>query len=211
MRWRGRGDVRRSRSYSHSSRISSRYLLDGGRPGRSSPKCGARGMAWPCSPLAVVAVILVNGLFSFWQERRAYQALEALQRLLPSAVRVRRDGSSAICRPRPGSWRRDRVGRGRSSAGRLPPDRGVRYARRQRHADGRIASHEAAMHGRIWNSRMTRAPSRATWCWRARRSRPVKDWRSSSPPGCARSSATSPISRKWPRNEPRRFSARLRA
>ncbi len=41
---------------------------------------------------AVVAVILINGLFSFWQERRAYHALEALQRLLPSAVRVRRNG-----------------------------------------------------------------------------------------------------------------------
>jgi sodium/potassium-transporting ATPase subunit alpha len=42
--------------------------------------------------LAIVAVIVVNGLFSFWQERRAYHALEALQRLLPAAVRVRRDG-----------------------------------------------------------------------------------------------------------------------
>ena len=41
---------------------------------------------------AIVAVILVNGVFSFWQERRAHQALEALQRLLPAAVRVRRDG-----------------------------------------------------------------------------------------------------------------------
>ena len=35
---------------------------------------------------AIVAVILVNSLFSFWQERRAYRALEALQRLLPAAV-----------------------------------------------------------------------------------------------------------------------------
>jgi sodium/potassium-transporting ATPase subunit alpha len=42
--------------------------------------------------VAIVAVIVVNGLFSFWQERRAYRALEALQRLLPAAVRVRRDG-----------------------------------------------------------------------------------------------------------------------
>ena len=41
---------------------------------------------------AVVAVILVNGVFSFWQERRAHRALEALQRLLPASVRVRRDG-----------------------------------------------------------------------------------------------------------------------
>ena len=41
---------------------------------------------------AVVAVILVNGVFSFWQERRAHRALEALQRLLPASVRVLRDG-----------------------------------------------------------------------------------------------------------------------
>ena len=41
---------------------------------------------------AIVAVILVNGFFSFWQERRAYHALEALQQLLPPTVRVRRDG-----------------------------------------------------------------------------------------------------------------------
>jgi sodium/potassium-transporting ATPase subunit alpha len=45
--------------------------------------------------VAIVAVILVNGLFSFWQERRAHQALEALQRLLPAEVRVRRDGITA--------------------------------------------------------------------------------------------------------------------
>ena len=41
---------------------------------------------------AIVAVILVNGLFSFWQERRAHRAIAALQRMLPEVVRVRRDG-----------------------------------------------------------------------------------------------------------------------
>jgi calcium-translocating P-type ATPase len=41
---------------------------------------------------AIVAVIMVNGLFSFWQERRASRALEALQRLLPANVCVRRGG-----------------------------------------------------------------------------------------------------------------------
>jgi calcium-translocating P-type ATPase len=55
-----------------------------------SPGSGMAALA-----VAIVAVILVNGLFSFWQERRAYQALEALQRLLPVAVRVRRDGINA--------------------------------------------------------------------------------------------------------------------
>ncbi|MGV3517193.1 cation-translocating P-type ATPase [Luteitalea sp.] len=42
--------------------------------------------------LAIVAVILVNGLFSFWQVFRAEEAFQALQRLLPRDVTVLRDG-----------------------------------------------------------------------------------------------------------------------
>jgi sodium/potassium-transporting ATPase subunit alpha len=42
---------------------------------------------------AIVAVIVVSGVFSFWQEYRARQALAALQRLLPTGVAVVRDGS----------------------------------------------------------------------------------------------------------------------
>lgn len=41
---------------------------------------------------AIVAVILINGLFSFWQERRAERALESLERLLPSDVVAVRQG-----------------------------------------------------------------------------------------------------------------------
>jgi calcium-translocating P-type ATPase len=41
---------------------------------------------------AVLGVILVNGLFSFWQEYRAQQAMAALQKLLPHQVKVLRDG-----------------------------------------------------------------------------------------------------------------------
>jgi calcium-translocating P-type ATPase len=41
---------------------------------------------------AIVAVILVNAAFSFWQESRAHRAIAALQRLLPRTVRVRRNG-----------------------------------------------------------------------------------------------------------------------
>ena len=52
-----------------------------------SPGSGMKALAD-----AIVAVILVNGLFSFWQERRAHKAIIALQRLLPESVRVRRDG-----------------------------------------------------------------------------------------------------------------------
>ena len=42
--------------------------------------------------LAVIGVIVVNGLFSFWQEHRAEQALAALQRLLPHQVKALRGG-----------------------------------------------------------------------------------------------------------------------
>jgi magnesium-transporting ATPase (P-type) len=45
---------------------------------------------------AILVVILVNGLFSFWQEHRAEQALAALQSILPHQVKVMRDGALAI-------------------------------------------------------------------------------------------------------------------
>ena len=41
--------------------------------------------------VAIVAVIAVNGAFSFWQEYRAEETMEALQRLLPHQVRTLRD------------------------------------------------------------------------------------------------------------------------
>jgi calcium-translocating P-type ATPase len=42
---------------------------------------------------AVFVVIVVNGLFSFFQEYRAERAIQALQRLLPREVVARRDGA----------------------------------------------------------------------------------------------------------------------
>ena len=45
---------------------------------------------------AIVAVILINGLFSFWQQNRAERAVEALQALLPRQVTVRRDGEDRL-------------------------------------------------------------------------------------------------------------------
>jgi sodium/potassium-transporting ATPase subunit alpha len=44
---------------------------------------------------AVVVVIVVSGLFSFWQEHRIEQTLAALQKLLPQNARAMRDGSVA--------------------------------------------------------------------------------------------------------------------
>jgi len=41
---------------------------------------------------AVLGVIVINGLFSFWQQYRAEQAITALQKLLPHTVKVIRDG-----------------------------------------------------------------------------------------------------------------------
>jgi calcium-translocating P-type ATPase len=43
--------------------------------------------------LAIVGVILINGLFSFWQEYRSEKALAALRDLLPPMVAVERDGA----------------------------------------------------------------------------------------------------------------------
>ncbi|NTW42285.1 MAG: cation-transporting P-type ATPase, partial [Cellulomonadaceae bacterium] len=42
--------------------------------------------------IAIVVVVLVNGVFAFWQEYRADRAAERLGSLVPSRVRVRRDG-----------------------------------------------------------------------------------------------------------------------
>jgi len=42
--------------------------------------------------VAIVGVIIVNGVFSFWQEYKAEQAVAALRRLLPQKVQVLRGG-----------------------------------------------------------------------------------------------------------------------
>jgi sodium/potassium-transporting ATPase subunit alpha len=42
---------------------------------------------------AIVAVILVSGVFSFWQEYRVEQTLTVLRKLLPQQVKVVRDGT----------------------------------------------------------------------------------------------------------------------
>ena len=57
----------------------------------NGPGQGMRALA-----VAIVAVIVVNGLFSFWQEYRAEEAFLALQRLLPQAVTALRDGAPAL-------------------------------------------------------------------------------------------------------------------
>ena len=57
-------------------------------------------LAWfarmPQLTWAIVIVILINGLFSYWQEYQAERAAEALQALLPRQVTVRRGGEEQI-------------------------------------------------------------------------------------------------------------------
>ena len=50
------------------------------------------GMGMATLGFAIIGVILINGLFSFWQEFRAERALVALQKLLPKQVKVLRNG-----------------------------------------------------------------------------------------------------------------------
>ena len=45
--------------------------------------------------MAVWLVNLINGTFSFWQEFRASKATDALQKMLPSYVRVLRDAEES--------------------------------------------------------------------------------------------------------------------
>jgi P-type E1-E2 ATPase len=54
---------------------------------RASP---GQGMA--TLGLAIIAVILINGAFSFWQQHRAERAMASLQKLLPHEVSVIRAG-----------------------------------------------------------------------------------------------------------------------
>ena len=43
--------------------------------------------------IAIVAVIVINGVFSYWQEYRAERAIDALRKLLPQIAKVLRDGA----------------------------------------------------------------------------------------------------------------------
>ena len=55
------------------------------------PGQGMATLGW-----AIVGVIIINGVFSFWQEYKAGHALDALRKLLPQQVKVMRDGAPAL-------------------------------------------------------------------------------------------------------------------
>ncbi|MGZ3775786.1 MAG: cation-translocating P-type ATPase, partial [Bdellovibrio sp.] len=46
--------------------------------------------------IAIIGVVIINGLFSFWQEFRAEQALESLRNVLPHQAKVKRDGKENL-------------------------------------------------------------------------------------------------------------------
>ncbi len=54
---------------------------------------GQPGQGMATLSCAIVGVIVVNGLFAFWQDFRADQTLNKLARLLPSQTTVLRGGS----------------------------------------------------------------------------------------------------------------------
>ena len=58
------------------------FLADYFDPGQGMARLG----------VAIVAVIVVNGIFSFWQEYKAERAVSALRQLLPQTVKARRGG-----------------------------------------------------------------------------------------------------------------------
>jgi calcium-translocating P-type ATPase len=58
------------------------FVAEWSAPGQGMAKIG----------YAIVAVILVSGVFSFWQEYRVEQTLAVLRKLLPQQVKVLRDG-----------------------------------------------------------------------------------------------------------------------
>jgi sodium/potassium-transporting ATPase subunit alpha len=60
------------------------FVAEWSEPGQGMAKVG----------LAIVVVIVVSGVFSFWQEYRAEQTLAGLRRLLPQRADVLRDGKA---------------------------------------------------------------------------------------------------------------------
>ncbi|TRZ93172.1 MAG: cation-transporting P-type ATPase, partial [Rhodocyclaceae bacterium] len=59
------------------------FLAEHFQPGQGMARLG----------VAIVGVIIVNGIFSFWQEYKAEQAVAALRQLLPQKVQALRDGA----------------------------------------------------------------------------------------------------------------------
>ena len=57
----------------------------------NDPGQGMARLGW-----AIIAVVLISGIFSFWQEYRVERTLAALRKLLPQQVGIVREGE--VCR-----------------------------------------------------------------------------------------------------------------
>ena len=119
------------------------FFAEWSAPGQGMAKLGC----------AIVVVIVVSGVFSFWQEYRAERTLALLRKLLPQQVAALRDGK-VVQLPRtdlvPGDVVLLEQGRPRSRG--LPADRGLRRS------GGRCADHAVNRSpARAWPSASTAA------------------------------------------------------
>ena len=139
--------------------------------------------------LAIVGVIVVNGVFSFVQVYRAERALAALEKLLPHQVRVLRDGVfRADSRRRAGSRRRDRLEAGDL----IPADCRLIEAFGVRVNNATVTGESVPKARDAHPAAAKRLPAQPNVCWRERRSSRALARLSSSPPACTPSSARSP-------------------
>ena len=162
------------------------FLADHFDPGQGMARLG----------VAIVGVIVVNGIFSFWQEYKAERAVAALRQLLPQKVQALRGGEIVEDAGQRSGARRHRAARRRQCrSGRLPPDRGLRAAREHRDGHRRIAAQGAQCRAQ---HRGYRRCTPRTSCSPARRWSRARRARWCTPPACTPSSARSPTSRKRP-------------
>lgn len=95
--------------------------------------------------LDIIAVIIINVVFSFWQEYKAEQALEALKNILPSTAKVIRDNEK----------------REILSAQLVPGDLLVLEEEDNISADARLVQPVS----RIWKKLTLKVPRPLSWTW----------------------------------------------
>ena len=155
------------------------FAAEWSAPGQGMAKVG----------VAIMVVIVVSGVFSFWQEYRAEQTLAGLRRLLPQRADVLREGK-AIELPIEQLVPGDVVLL--ESGDHIPADCRLIEAFSVQ-VNTAVITGEAALHRyeRPDRAASTTSCIAATSCSPAPRWSPVRPGPSSSPPGCGPSSARS--------------------
>ena len=141
---------------------------------------------------AIVAVIVLNAVFAFAQERQAERAVEALARYLPQQATVRRDGERRVVDARelvPGDVLLLEEGDRISADARL-----LARCHRRRRVDADRASRSRFSARPSSPTPPGRCSRRASSSSAGRRASAARRRRSSSRPGCTPSSAASPRS-----------------